>query len=302
MKYQIYLDISEVSLSSVPQSALQHFGSWRHICSNPHITSDDCTPSYSDTPQYGAIAIHHYPIFEYGMTLHPLYRIALRIERKVFGTKGNTLIQGHMIANNTRGTYHNARTMINGKRLAYHSCRVYIDTCLTMCHLSNDTWDEGYTLQVQFMSQAIIGDGAYAWIAADDLAVADCRRVALKGSYHIGSEDMPHMWQALYTPRRNARGMYARGLACSIKTETCQHLLGELAVQQLNIDTHTISHHATVDTRVSIVSGKEYSAKKRDDIVQLAKRRQWLAIAMCMKERSVRMGSCKITNHPRKNI
>ena len=70
-----------------------------------------------------------------------------------------------MVANHTGGTNHHACAMVDAEMLAYLRGRVYVDTCGRMCHLGDDTRNNGNALQMKLMCGAIVNHHLYHRIA-----------------------------------------------------------------------------------------------------------------------------------------
>ena len=104
--------------------------------------------TYGDATEDGAIAIYDDVVLEDGMSVDTLDGVALCIEREALGPEGDTLVELHVLADDAGGTYHHPRAMIDGEVVAYGGGWMYVDTCLAMCHLGDDTWDEGLFLPI----------------------------------------------------------------------------------------------------------------------------------------------------------
>ena len=124
---------------------MQYLGARGYILSYPYVTPNNRIVTYRDATKDGTIAIYDNIVLEDGMTINALNGVSLSIEGETLGSEGNALIEFYMVAKDTGGANDYARAMINGEVTSNGGGRVYINACLAMGHLGDDTWDKGYT-------------------------------------------------------------------------------------------------------------------------------------------------------------
>ena len=168
---------------------LQDFGVRGNIFGNPYVASDDSVVPDGDASEDGAVAVYDDVVFEDGVAIDAFDGLALLVEREALGTEGDALIELHMATQDAGGANDDTGAVVDGEVTADGSCRVYVDTRLTMGHLGDDAGNEGYAQEMELMCYTETCDGAYGGVATDDLAVAGGGRVALVGGRHIGGEE-----------------------------------------------------------------------------------------------------------------
>ena len=75
------------------------------------------------------------------MTRYALDGMTVFIHGETFSPKGYTLIQLHVIANDTSSSYNNARPMVYCEVMSYLSLRMDVNTRFAMGHLRDDAWN-----------------------------------------------------------------------------------------------------------------------------------------------------------------
>ena len=247
---------------------MQHFGSGSNVFGDPHVAADDSIVPDGDATEDGAVAIYDDIVLEDGMAVDALDGVALCVEREALGAEGDALVELHVVAEDAGGADDNACAMVDGEVAADGGGRVYVDSRLAMGHLGDDARDEGYAQEVQLMGYAVVADGAYGRVAADDLAIGSGGRGALLGGHHIGGKDTAQVGQALDEPSGKGGGIGGGRRALLGKAEPGLYLLGELMVEALYVDAGVVGDGVAADAGVAEVAWKEDGTAEPDNLGQ----------------------------------
>ena len=125
--------IAEILLYGAP---LKYARLRRHIMCEPYVTTNYGIMTYTYTSEQRRVRIYRHIILEDRVTRY-VHRIAVFRILEITCTECDALIEHYMIANHRRGTYHDARAVVEGKIFAYLCSRVYVDTGLRMCQFGN---------------------------------------------------------------------------------------------------------------------------------------------------------------------
>lgn len=253
--------------------------------------------AYGDTAQDGAVAVYDDVVAEDGMAVDTLDGVALRIEGEALGTKGDALVELHVIAEDTRCSDDDTRAVVDGEVATDGGGGVYVDTRLAMGHLGDDTGDEGYAQQVQLVGHAVAHDGAYGGVAADDLAVAGGGRVALVGGHHIGGKHAAQVGQATDKLDGYTLGFAMGTPALLGKAETCLYLLHKFVIEALDVDSRVVGEGVAADAGVAEIAREEDCTAECHNLAQHTKRRQGMPVGMMIEERIGRLGGREFAHY-----
>ena len=114
-----------------------------HVVGNPDVASDDRVVADGDTAEDGGIGIDRDVILDDGVTRH-VENITVLIIFETLSTEGNALIEGDVIANDTRLANDDASAVVDGEIFANLGTRMDVDTRFGMGLLSDDAGDDGY--------------------------------------------------------------------------------------------------------------------------------------------------------------
>ena len=95
----------------------------------PNVTTDGRVVANGNASQHRGIRVYGHVVLDDRVTGH-VEHIALLIVLEALGTKGNTLIEGHVVADDTGLTNHHTRTVVNREIFADPGTRVDVDTRL----------------------------------------------------------------------------------------------------------------------------------------------------------------------------
>ena len=221
-------------------AALQNLSAWGHIFGDPNVAADNGIVAYGDAAEDGAVAIYDDVVFENGVAIDAFDGASLLVEGEALGTEGDALVELHVVAQDAGGTDDDTRTVVNGEVTTDGGGGVYVDTGLAMGHLGDNARNEGYAQQMQFVGHAVITDGTYGRIAADDLTIACCGRVALVGCNHIGGKQAAQMGEATDELGGDAFGLATGTFALLGKAEAGLDLFYKFIVKTLHIDARVV--------------------------------------------------------------
>ena len=142
-----------------------------------------------------------------------LDRISTFVERETTGTEGDTLIEFHVLSDDTRFSNHHTRAVVDGEVFANLRTWVDVDSRFGMSHFREHTWNERHTEQKQFVCHAVVGQCLDDRIATDDFAMVLGCWVAVVGSNHVGGENLTKFRQGVDKPLRDAVCLFACILA-----------------------------------------------------------------------------------------
>ena len=125
--------------------SLQYFGIGGYIFGHPYVAANDSIVPDGDAAEDGAVAVYDDIVLEDGVAVDALDGVALCIQWETLGPESNTLVEFHVIAYDAGGSDDHSCAMVDGEMAADGSGRMYVDACLAMGHLGDDTWDKGYT-------------------------------------------------------------------------------------------------------------------------------------------------------------
>ena len=172
--------------------------------------------------------------------------IALLVILETLGTKGDTLIESDVIANDRGLTDDDTRAVVDGEILADLSTWMDVDTCLGVGQLGDDTRDDGHLQLMQSMGDAVVGHRVHDGIAEDDLAVVPGGRIGVEHGLHVGIEQTLDLRQRVDElagqPGCLAIHLLLRTdmLAVLAELESVGYLLGEQRHQLLHVYTYII--------------------------------------------------------------
>ena len=138
-----------------------------------------------DASQDGGIRINCHVVLDDWVTRH-VQHVAVLIVFKALGTQRHTLIECHVITDDTRLTYYHTRSVVNRKVFADGSSRVNIDTRLRVSLFCDDTWNDGYLQFMQFVGNTIVRHGIHYRIAENHLTIVRRSGVVVEHRLHIG--------------------------------------------------------------------------------------------------------------------
>ena len=173
---------------------LVHFLSLRlHILSHPYVGTHYAAFADGDATKDGGVGINHHIIFQDRVASNTLDRVAILVERETLCSKRYTLVQLHVVANDTCGTYHHTCAMVDSEVITYRSLWMNVDTSLRMRHLCDDARYQWHSEQIKLVGYAIVGQCLYHRIASNDFGVALCCRVATISCVDISSQYAPNL-------------------------------------------------------------------------------------------------------------
>ena len=174
---------------------------------------------------------------------------------------------------------------------------VNVDARLAVSHLGNYSGNKGNAQHKQFVCYTIVGESTYHGITTDNLSIRVGGRIAIVGSLHVSSQDIPQCGEPLYeihgyllgtlTPLASVL-IVLRFMVIGILfllygqsgTQTRQYLFGKQCMQSLHAHTQVISLHAGADGRLSEVTGKEYRAAQVNHLGQCLLAGQWVSVSV----------------------
>ena len=143
--------------------------------------------------------------------------------------QGDTLVDLHMAADDGGLADDDAGAVVDEEMVADGGAGVDVDTGDIMGMLRHNSGDHGHIQFIQHMSQPVHGNGVQAGIAIDDLVGIGGRRVAGKGSVHIGLRQRPDLGKPLH-----------KGDAHTFRT---LHHQGDLLIQMVH---HILNEHGKI--------------------------------------------------------
>ena len=143
--------------------------------------------SDGDTSEDRGVGIDRHVILDNRMTRY-VQHVAVLIIFEALGTKGHTLIECHVVADDTRLTNDHTRAVVDGEILSDGGTRMDVDTSLRVRQLCDDTGDDRYLQLMQFMGDAVVRHRIHHGIAEDHLSVVRGGRVVVEHRLHIGIE------------------------------------------------------------------------------------------------------------------
>ena len=99
---------------------------WRHIVGEPYVTAHHSMMPYAHAAKYRRVGIHRNIVLEDGVSGF-IDRQPMLIVGEIFGSQGNALIEHHMVAYHTCGSYHHTGAVVDAEILAYLRRRVNVD-------------------------------------------------------------------------------------------------------------------------------------------------------------------------------
>ena len=154
----------------------------------PAVGTDDDIVADLDTSQYRGVAVDDDVVADNRMTGNPLDRISVLVQLERQRAQRNTLIQFHVVTDNTGGSDDHTRSMIDGEVFADGCRRVNVNACLGMRQFGQHTRNQGYSQQMQLVGQPVVGQSADDRIAGNDFAVAYSGGVTQHGGFHVGGQ------------------------------------------------------------------------------------------------------------------
>ncbi|CDD47429.1 unknown [Bacteroides sp. CAG:875] len=116
-------------------------------------------------------------------------RIPLLVAGEALGSQGDSLIQFHVVTDNTGSPDDHTRAVVNGEVVSDLGTRMDVDTCFGMGHLGDDAWDKRHVKPVKFVGNPVVGHGSDDRIATDDFSEARSRWVTVIGSLYVRGQD-----------------------------------------------------------------------------------------------------------------
>lgn len=222
-----------------------------HVVGNPDVASDDRVVADGDTAEDGGIGIDRDVILDDGVTRH-VENITVLIIFETLSTEGNALIEGDVIANDTRLANDDASAVVDGEIFANLCTRMDVDTRLRMCLLGDDTWDDGHFQFMQFVGYAIVRHGVDDGIAEDDLTVVGCGRVVVEHGLNVGIEQAFDFRQCVDELQCQPFSFFVNlllgldGLAVLTKLQSVGYLLAEQTGEFLHVYTDVVRAYILV--------------------------------------------------------
>ena len=139
----------------------------------------------SNATEDGSIGINGDVVLDDGVARHIKY-VAVGIVLEALGTKGNTLVKGDVVADDTRLADDDTSAVVNGKVFANTGTGMDIDTGLGVGLLGDDAWQNGYLHEVKCMSDAVVGHSIDDRIAEDDFTIGLGGRVTVEHGLNVG--------------------------------------------------------------------------------------------------------------------
>lgn len=246
---------------------LHNTGTGRYAFRHPDVTADSRAFPDGDASQNGGVGIDNHIVFQYRMAGDTLDGIALFVAGEALGTQSHSLIQFHMVADDTRGSDDHTRTMVNGKVVSDLGTRMDVDTRFGMCHFGDDTRDERYVEAIKFVGNPVIGDGTDDRIATDDFPEARGGRVTVVGSLYVGGQNAADFRQAtdefcsqLGCCGPTRRLTVALSLVFYPEAQSGLYLFDEQRKQFFDVDSDMVIDGLAIDGRVTEIAGKQDGA------------------------------------------
>ena len=145
----------------------------------PDVASNGGVVAYGDASEDRSIGIDGDVVLDNGVAWH-VQHVALFVVLETLGTKGNTLIESDVVADNAGFTDNDTRTMVDGEIFANLCSRMNVDTCLGVGLFGNDARNDGDFQLMQLMGNAVVRHRVHHRVAEDDLAVVRCGRVVVE--------------------------------------------------------------------------------------------------------------------------
>lgn len=252
--------------------------------------------AYGDAAEDGAVAVYDDVVFEDRVAVDALDGVALLVKGEALGTEGDALVELHVVAEDAGGTDYHACAVVDGEVAADGGGGMYVDTSLAVGHLGDDAGDEGYAQQVQLVGHAVVADGAYGGVAADDLAIARGGRVALIGGHDIGGKQLTQVGEAADELARSLLGLASDTLALPSKAKAGLYLLYELMIEALHIHACVVGKGVAADAGVTEVTGEEDGTAEADNLGQHVERGQGVPVGMMIEEGVGGVGSGELAD------
>ena len=216
-------------------SALHNPGAGRHVFGHPDVAAYHGSAAHGDASQDGGVAVHNHVVFQNGVARYAFDGFPVGIKWKALGAEGDALVQFHVVTDDACLADDHARAVVYGEVAAYLGAGMDVNARFAVCHFGDDAGNEGYAQPQQFVGDAVVADGPYGGIAADDLAERMGGRVAVVGRFDIGGQGAAHGGQAAYEACGKQRGFFAAvaglvAVAAAVvgKAQACQDLMVEL--------------------------------------------------------------------------
>lgn len=126
--------------------------------------------SNGDAPKDRGIGVDGDVVLDNGMARN-VEHVAVLVVLEALGTKGDTLIEGDVVADDARLANDDTSAMVDGEVFANLGAWVDVDTGFRVCLLGDDTGNDGYLQLVQLMGDAVMCHRVDHWVAEDDLAI-----------------------------------------------------------------------------------------------------------------------------------
>ena len=97
-----------------------------HIVGEPNVTAHHRVVPYAHAAQNRCVGIHRHMVLEDGVS-GLIDRQPMLIVGEILGSQGNALIEHHMVAYLTCGSYHHTCAVVDAEILAYLRRRVNVD-------------------------------------------------------------------------------------------------------------------------------------------------------------------------------
>ena len=159
----------------------------RDVVRQPDVTTDGGMVANGNAAQDGSVGIAGDMVLDDGVARH-VEDVASFVVLEALGAKGDTLIEGDMVADDAGLTDDDACTVVDGEIFANLGSRMNVDAGLGVCQLGDDSWNDGHSQLMELMGNTIVCHGVHDGIAEDDFAIVGCSRVAVEHGLYVGIE------------------------------------------------------------------------------------------------------------------
>lgn len=126
----------------------------RYVLCHPDVTAYGRITPDGNPAQNGGIGVYNHVIFQNRMTWNAFNRFTVSIQGEASGTQCHSLIEFHIITDDTCRTNHYTGSMVDREMCADSCSRMYVNTGFAMCHFGDDTGDKRYTQFQKFVGDA----------------------------------------------------------------------------------------------------------------------------------------------------
>lgn len=138
----------------------------------------------------GAVGVDDDVVFDGGVALDVFDGAAVFVEGEAFGTKGDALVEFDVVADMGGFTDDDAGAVVDEESVADGGAGVDIDAGEGVDAFAHDAGDEGEVEAVEFVGDAVGGDGEKAGVGEFDFGVAEGGGVAVISGLYVGDEGL----------------------------------------------------------------------------------------------------------------